>query len=63
MIVLAVYAFEGLARKVAKVAVKGPSDDLSRLQKKQISFAATGFILGLIVLLLTGILGAISVTS
>jgi uncharacterized membrane protein len=63
MIIIAVYAFEGLARKVAKVAVKGPSDDLARLQRKQISFAAIGFILGLIVLLLTGILGAISVTS
>jgi uncharacterized membrane protein len=63
MIILAVYAFEGLGRKVAKVAAKGPSDDLARLQKKQISLAATGFILGLIVLLLTGILGAISVTS
>ncbi len=63
MIILAVYAFEGLARKVAKVAAKGPSDDLVRLQKKQISLAATGFIMGIIVLLLTGILGAISVTS
>jgi uncharacterized membrane protein len=63
MIIMSVYAFEGLARKVVKVAIKGPSDDLTRLQKKQISLAATGFILGLIVLLLTGIMGAISVTS
>jgi hypothetical protein len=51
MIIMAIYAYEGLARKVSKLAVKGPSP------------ASTGFILGVIVLLLTGVMTAISATS
>jgi hypothetical protein len=56
MIIMAIYAYEGLARKVSKLAVKGPSPDLAHLQKKQIMLASTGFILGVIVLLLTGVM-------
>ena len=63
LIVLAIYAFEGLGKKVTKLAAKGPSPDLARLQKKQIALASIGFILGLIILLLTGIMTAISATS
>lgn len=63
MIIIAIYAFEGLARKVSKLAMKGPSPDLARLQKKQIMLASIGFILGVIVLLLTGLMTAISATS
>lgn len=63
LVILAIYAYEGLARKVSKLATKGPSPDLARLQKKQIAFASTGFILGIIILLLTGIMTAISATS
>jgi uncharacterized membrane protein len=48
---------------ISKLAVKGPSPDLAHLQKKQIMLASTGFILGVIVLLLTGVMTAISATS
>ena len=60
LVVLAVYAYEGLAKKVARVAAQGPSPELTRMQKRQIGFAVTGFVLGLIVLLLTGAMSAIS---
>ncbi len=60
LIILAVYAFEGLGPKVSRLAVKGPSPELARLQKLQIKFVTTGLILGIIILLLTGIMSAIS---
>ncbi len=60
LIFLAVYAFEGLGPKVSKLAVKGPSPELARLQKLQIKLATTGLIMGIIILLLTGIATAIS---
>jgi uncharacterized membrane protein len=60
LVVLAIYAFEGLAKKVARVAAQGPSPELARMQKRQIGLAATGFVLGLLVLLLTGAMTAIS---
>ena len=60
LIVLVVYAFEGLAPKVAKAAAAGPSPELAGLQKKQMALAFTGFILGMAVLLLTGIMVAAS---
>ena len=53
MIVLAVYAFEVLAPKVAGIAAEGPSPKLVRLQKVQMSLAMTGFILGIIILALS----------
>lgn len=63
LVVLAVYAFEGLGPKVAKAAAKGPFPELGRLQKKQMTLAVTGFTLGLAILLLTGIVTAISSAS
>ncbi len=60
LIFLAVYAFEGLGPKVSRLAVKGPSPELARLQKLQIKLATTGLIMGIIILLLTGIVTAIS---
>ncbi len=63
LIILAVYAYEGLAKRVNRVASKGPSPELARLQKKQIGLALTGFVLGLIVLLLTAVLSTISATT
>ncbi len=53
MIILAVYAFEYLAPKVGKMAAKGPSPELARIQKFQISMAMLGLILGIILLGLT----------
>lgn len=58
--IIALYAFEGLRRKVAKVASRGPSAELALLQKKQIGFAAAGFVLGIVILLLSGIMRALS---
>jgi len=56
MVILAVYAFEVLAPKVAKIAAKGPSPELVRIQKSQMSLAMIGFILGIIILALTAAL-------
>ena len=59
IVVLVIYAFEGLGRKVSRLAAKGPSPELARLQKKQVIFSYIGLVLALIILLLTGILTAI----
>jgi uncharacterized membrane protein len=55
LVLLAIYSFEVLAPKVAKLAAKGPSPELLKAQKLQLRLASTGFALGLIILLLTGI--------
>ncbi len=60
LILLAVYSFEVLAPKVARVAAKGPSRELASLQRLQLRMAGLGFVLGLIILLLTGAATAIS---
>ncbi len=55
LVLLAVYSFEVLAPKVAKLAAKGPSPELLKAQKLQLRLASTGFVLGLIILLITAI--------
>jgi uncharacterized membrane protein len=55
LVLLAVYSFEVLAPKVAKLAAKGPSPQLLKAQKIQLRLASTGFVLGLIILLITAI--------
>lgn len=55
MVLLAIYSFEVLAPKVAKLAAKGPSPELLKVQKLQLRLASTGFVLGLVVLLLIAI--------
>lgn len=59
IVVLVIYAFESLGRKVSRLAAKGPSPELARLQKRQIMFSYIGLVLAIIILLLTGILTAI----
>jgi uncharacterized membrane protein len=59
VVVLVLYAFEGLGRKVSRLAQKGPSPELANLQKKQIIFSKIGLVLAAIILILTGILTAI----
>ncbi|MBM3705076.1 MAG: hypothetical protein FJW66_00980 [Actinobacteria bacterium] len=59
IVILAIYAFEGLGRKVSRLARKGPSAELTRLQKKQILFSYTGLALAIIILILTSILTAL----
>jgi uncharacterized membrane protein len=53
MVVLAIYSFEILAPRVAGLAAQGPSSKLQRLRKIQGMLAVAGFILGLIILLLS----------
>jgi len=60
LVILAVYAFEVLAPKVARLAAKGPSAELAGLQRLQLAIARTGFILGIAILFFTGIATAAS---
>jgi uncharacterized membrane protein len=52
VVLLAVYSFDVLTPKIAKLAAKGPSPELLKAQKLQSRLAYTGFVLGLIILLL-----------
>lgn len=60
LVILVLYAFESLAPKVSRLAAKGPSPEFVRLQKLQINLGKTGLVLGIIILLLTGVMTAIS---
>ncbi|MGB8781090.1 MAG: CopD family protein [Candidatus Bathyarchaeia archaeon] len=55
LVLLTVYSFEVLAPKVAKLAAKGPSPELLKTQKLQLRLASTGFVLGLVILMLIAI--------
>jgi uncharacterized membrane protein len=59
-IILAIYIFECLFPKLSRLTKKGPSPDLSKFQKLQLNLLITSFILGIIILFLTGIITAIS---
>jgi len=59
VVIFVIYAFEGLGRKVSRLAQKGPSPELAALQKKQITVSKVGMILVIIILILTAILTAI----
>jgi len=59
VVILGIYSFEGLGRKVSRLAQKGPSPELAALQKKQITVSKVGMILVIIILILTAILTAI----
>lgn len=63
LVLVAVYAFEALAPRVSRLAAKGPSPELARLQRLQLRLAATGLLLGLIILFLTGMASALSALS
>lgn len=56
MVLLAIYAFEILAPKVARIAASGPSSKLSRYQKFQKVLAMAGFFLGIIVIAISAAL-------
>jgi uncharacterized membrane protein len=59
LILLAIYSFEILAPGVGKVAAKGPSPELGRLQVRQMNFAKVGLIMGVTIFALTRIESAI----
>jgi len=56
MAVLAIYAFEYLAPKVAETTAKGASPELARIQKTQMAMASIGFILGIIIVAISSAL-------
>ena len=56
MAILAVFAFEFLAPRVARLARKGPSPELARKQRSQGILALAGFILGILILVLSAAL-------
>jgi uncharacterized membrane protein len=56
MVFLAIYAFEFLAPKVAKIAAKGPSPELVRIQKSQMILATIGFIMGILIVAISAAL-------
>jgi uncharacterized membrane protein len=58
LIVLSIYSFEGLGRKVSRLAAKGLSPELTRSQTRQKIFSYIGFVVSIIILILTGILTA-----
>ena len=60
LIILGVYMFEVLAPKLGRIAAKGPSPVLARLQKLQVRLGMAGVITALIVLLFTAVISAIS---
>ena len=56
MVILAIIAFEVVAPRAARLAAEGPSSRLQKVQRSQKILAVTGFILGLIVLVLSAAL-------
>jgi len=53
MVILAIIAFEVVAPRAARLAAEGPSARLQKVQRSQKILAVTGFILGLLVLVLS----------
>jgi uncharacterized membrane protein len=56
MVILAIIAFEVIAPRTARLAAEGPSTKLQKAQRSQKILAVTGFILGLVVLVLSAAL-------
>ena len=60
MIFVGVYASESIGPRIAKLAAEGPSPEIGKLQKKQMTLGFLNFKLGLIILLLSGYMNAIT---
>lgn len=56
MVILAIVAFEVVAPRAARLAAEGPSPGLQKAQRTQKIMAVIGFILGLIILVLSAAL-------
>lgn len=50
MVILAIFAFEVIAPRVARIAAEGPSQKLLKAQKTQKTLAMAGFVLGVLIL-------------
>ncbi len=53
---VAIYSFEILTPRVAKLAGVGPSDKLNALKKKQMKLGAAGFLCGIIIIFLSAVM-------
>lgn len=60
MILLGVYTSEIIGPKIVKLMAQGPSPEAGRLQKRQMGLGFLNFILGMLVLLLSGYMNAIT---
>jgi uncharacterized membrane protein len=60
MIGIAVYMFEVVFPKIGRLAAKGPSPELARVQKLQIRLGIVGFVVALAILAFTAVTTAIS---
>jgi uncharacterized membrane protein len=56
MVILAIVAFEVLAPRVARIAAGGPSTKLRKAQKSQRNLAMAGFLMGMIILIISAAL-------
>lgn len=56
LVLLAVYSFEILSPKVAKLAAQGPSDALKALQKKQMALGGLAFLAAMVILVLSSLM-------
>jgi uncharacterized membrane protein len=59
MLFIGVYISESVVPKIVNLAPKGPSPEMGKLQKKQMSLGMFNFILSLIILLLSGYMSAL----
>lgn len=50
MVILAIFAFEVVAPRVARIAAEGPSQKLRKAQRTQKTMAMAGFVLGVLIL-------------
>lgn len=60
MIVIGIYVSEVIGPKIGKLAAEGPSPEIGKLQKKQMGLGFFNFILGMIILLLSGYMNTIT---
>ncbi len=60
LLLMVIYAFEILARKAGKLAAKGPSPELKKLQSQQKAIGFLSFIVSLVILFLTALMNSIS---
>lgn len=56
LVMVAVYSFEILSPKVAKVAAQGPSPALQALQKKQMALGGLAFLAAMVILVLSSLM-------
>ncbi len=59
-VIIGIYMFEGLLPKMGKLATKGPSPELAKLQALQSKLGLVAVVLAVVVLYLTSVMNSIS---